>query len=116
LHALGIGRGDEVVTATMTFAATANAITYVGATPVFVDVARDTWTLDPDLLEEELAERARTGRRQVAAVLSVDLYGQCCDYARITEICRKYGVPLIEDAAEALGAMHEHKNPGPFGH
>jgi dTDP-4-amino-4,6-dideoxygalactose transaminase len=115
LHVLNVGRGDDVVTSTMTFAATANAITYVGATPVFVDVARKTWTLDPDLLEDELAERARTGRRQVAAVISVDLYGQCCDYERIDEICRRYGVPLIEDAAEALGATHEAKSAGAFG-
>jgi len=115
LHVLGIGRGDDVLTSTMTFAATANAITYVGATPVFVDVARRTWTMDPDLLEEELEQRARTGRRQIAAVLSVDLYGQCCDYDRIVEICGRFGVPLIEDAAEALGATHGDKSAGAFG-
>jgi len=115
LHVLGIGRGDDVLTSTMTFAATANAITYVGATPVFVDVARRTWTMDPDLLEEELEQRARTGRRQIAAVLSVDLYGQCCDYDRIAEICGRFGVPLIEDAAEALGATHGNKSAGAFG-
>jgi len=115
LHVLGVGRGDDVVTSTMTFAATANAITYVGATPVFVDVARRTWTLDPDLLEEELADRARSGRRQVAAVLSVDLYGQCCDYDRIEAICQRYDVPLIEDAAEALGATHGSQSAGAFG-
>jgi len=115
LHVLGIGRGDDVLTSTMTFAATANAITYVGATPVFVDVARRTWTMDPDLLEEELEQRACTGRRQIAAVLSVDLYGQCCDYDRIAEICRRFGVPLIEDAAEALGATHGDKSAGAFG-
>src|SRR4026209_294235 len=63
LHVLGIGRADDVLTSTMTFAATANAITYVGATPVFVDVARRTWTMDPDLLEEELEQRARNDRR-----------------------------------------------------
>jgi dTDP-4-amino-4,6-dideoxygalactose transaminase len=115
LHVLGIGRGDDVLTSTMTFAATANAVTYVGATPVFVDVARRTWTMDPDLLEEELEQRARTGRRQIAAVLSVDLYGQCCDYDRIAEICGRFGVPLIEDAAEALGATHGNKSAGAFG-
>jgi len=115
LHVLGIGRGDDVLTSTMTFAATANAVTYVGATPVFVDVARRTWTMDPDLLEEELEQRARTGRRQIAAVLSVDLYGQCCDYDRIAEICGRFGVPLIEDAAEALGATHGDKSAGAFG-
>ena len=73
---LGIGRGDDVVTSTMTFAATANVIAYVGANPVFVDVSPDTWTLDPDLLEELLKRRAGSGR-QVSAVIAVDLYGQC---------------------------------------
>ena len=80
LEILGVGRGDEVITSTLTFAATANAICYVGATPVFVDVSPETWNLDPDLLDEELARRARLGRR-VAAVIAVDLYGQCADYA-----------------------------------
>jgi len=111
---LGVGRGDEVITSTMTFAATANAITYVGAAPVFVDVARDTWTLDPDLLEEELAARARTGR-QAAAVITVDLYGQCADYARLLDVCRRHGVPVIEDAAEALGATCGASHAGAFG-
>jgi dTDP-4-amino-4,6-dideoxygalactose transaminase len=111
---LGVGRGDEVITSTMTFAATANAIAYVGAAPVFLDVARDTWTLDPDLLEEELAARARTGR-QAAAVITVDLYGQCADYARILEVCRRHGVPVIEDAAEALGATCGGSHAGAFG-
>ena len=111
---LGIGRGDEVVTSTMTFAATANAITYVGARPMFLDVSPETWNLDPDLLQEELKWRARHGR-QAAAVLTVDLYGQCADYARITEICERYGVPLIEDAAEALGATYGPAKAGTFG-
>jgi len=98
----------------MTFAATANAITYVGATPAFVDVSRETWTLDPDLLEQELTTRSHRGR-QAAAVLSVDLYGQCADYTRITELCLRFGVPLIEDAAEALGASYGESNAGTFG-
>ena len=63
LATLGVGRGDLVVTSTLTFAATANAITYVGATPVFIDASRETWTMDPDLLEEELAAQSRAGRR-----------------------------------------------------
>jgi pyridoxal phosphate-dependent aminotransferase EpsN len=114
LQILGVGRGDEVITSTLTFAATANAICYVGATPVFLDVDRRTWTLDPDLLEEELAERARANR-QVAAVMTVDLYGQCADYDRIQSICERYGVPLVEDAAEALGASYRGTNAGAFG-
>ena len=114
LQTLNIARGDQVLTSTMTFAATANAITYVGATPAFVDVSRDTWNLDPDLVEGELERRSRR-RAQVAAVLSVDLYGQCADYARITEICARFGVPLLEDAAEGLGATYGGINAGTFG-
>lgn len=114
LHVLGIGAGDEVITSTLTFAATANAITYVGAVPAFVDVSADTWTLDPDLLEAELRDRARR-RRQVAAVITVDLYGQCSDYDRITRVCREYGVPIIQDAAEALGATFGDRQAGAFG-
>jgi dTDP-4-amino-4,6-dideoxygalactose transaminase len=114
LLVLGVGRGDDVVTSTMTFAATANAITYVGASPVFIDASSETWTLNPDLVEEELRQRARHGK-QAAAVLTVDLYGQCADYARITEICRLYGVPLVEDAAEALGATYGTTKAGAFG-
>lgn len=114
LQVLGIRRDQEVITSTLTFAATANAITYVGARPVFLDVANDTWTLDPDLLEAELRDRARRGR-QVAAVMTVDLYGQCSDYARISSVCREYGVPIIEDAAEALGATYGDRHAGAFG-
>jgi dTDP-4-amino-4,6-dideoxygalactose transaminase len=114
LQILGITRGDEVLTSTMTFAATANAITYVGATPAFVDVSQDTWNLDPDLLEQELEIRRRRGGH-VAAVLTVDLYGQCADYTRIVEICARFGVPMIEDAAEALGATYGETNAGSFG-
>jgi dTDP-4-amino-4,6-dideoxygalactose transaminase len=114
LHILGVGRGDVVLTSTMTFAATANAITYLGATPAFVDVSPETWNLDPDLLEQELTRRSRLGK-QAAAVLSVDLYGQCADYARITAICERFGVPLIEDAAEAVGATYGQSKAGAFG-
>jgi pyridoxal phosphate-dependent aminotransferase EpsN len=114
LRVLGIGRGDVVLTSTMTFAATANAITYVGAIPAFIDVSRETWNLSPDLLEHELKVRSRHNR-QAAAVLSVDLYGQCADYTRITEICARFGVPLIEDAAEALGATYGKFTAGSFG-
>ena len=82
LQILGVGRGDEVLTSTLTFAATANAICYRRALPVFLDVSRDSWNLDPDLLEEELSARNRLNRLP-AAVLPVDLYGQCADYDRI---------------------------------
>ena len=114
LHILGVGRGHEVITSTLTFAATANAICYQGASPVFLDVSRETWNLDPDLLEEELQIRNRRNRLP-AAVLTVDLYGQCADYTRITAICERYGVTVIEDAAEALGASCGSRNAGAFG-
>src|SRR5262249_32431993 len=114
LIALGIPRGRDVITSTMTFAATANAISYVGATPAFVDVSADTWTIDPDLLDEELTLRARYGKR-AAAVITVDLYGQCADYARIEAICEKHGLPFVEDAAEALGARYGGAAAGAFG-
>jgi dTDP-4-amino-4,6-dideoxygalactose transaminase len=114
LLANGVGRGDQVLTSTLTFAATANAITYVGAEPVFIDASVETWTLDPDLLAEELAARAKR-RRLPAAVIAVDLYGQCCDYSRIAAVCDRHGVPLIEDAAEALGASCGTERAGAFG-
>lgn len=114
LAALGVPRGAEVLTSTLTFAATANAITYVGARPVFIDAARSTWTIDVDLVEEELATRSRRGRLP-AAILAVDLYGQCCDYGRLAAVCREYDVPLIEDAAEALGASCGDRQAGSFG-
>jgi dTDP-4-amino-4,6-dideoxygalactose transaminase len=114
LLALGVKASDEVIVSTLTFAATANAVVYVGATPVFVDASPATWTMDPDLLEDELERRARNGRLP-AAVIAVDLYGQCCDYARIATTCERYDVPLIEDAAEALGASYEGRPAGAFG-
>ena len=111
---LGIHPGDDVLCSTLTFSASANAIKYVGATPVFIDCARDTWNIDPDLLEEELAACLKNGRKP-GAVMAVDLYGQCADYLRVEEICQRYDVPLIEDAAEALGATGPGKKAGCFG-
>ncbi|MDW7762093.1 MAG: aminotransferase class I/II-fold pyridoxal phosphate-dependent enzyme [Acidobacteriota bacterium] len=111
---LGVGDGDEVLCSDLTFSASANAIVYVGAKPVFIDCDRRTWNMDPGLLEEEL-EEARNKGRMPKAVMAVDLYGQCVDYGRIEEICRRYDVPLIEDAAEALGASCNGKKAGCFG-
>lgn len=114
LQLVGVGPGDEVLTATLTFAATANAITYLGATPVFLDVSPETWTLDPALLEAELAACAARGKLP-RAVLTVDLYGQCCDYDAIQAACERYDVPIIEDAAEALGATYRGRAAGSLG-
>jgi len=111
---LGVGPGDDVIVPSFTFAASAFAVVYVGARPCFLDSESRSWNLDPDLLDEELAERAASGRLP-AAVMSVDLYGQCADYDRIPAICARHGVPLLEDAAEALGASWRGIPAGGFG-
>ena len=111
---LGVGQGDEVMTSSLTFAATANAITYVGAKPTFVDCDRASWNMDPALLAGALEERARAGKLPKAVVV-VDLYGQCADYDRINESCARYDVPVIEDAAEALGATYRGRQAGGMG-
>ena len=109
-----IGRGDEVWTSTLTFAATANAVRYVGATPVFIDSEPTSWNLDPDLLANALKRGAQAGRLP-KAVIAVDLYGQCANYEAIEPLCEEYGVTLIEDAAEALGASRDRRAAGTFG-
>jgi dTDP-4-amino-4,6-dideoxygalactose transaminase len=111
---LGVGPGDEVICSDLTFAASANAIAYLGAKPVFVDSSASTWNIDPSLLAEELEERARKGRLPKAAVI-VDLYGQCADHDPILKVCGDYGVPVVEDAAEAVGATYKGRAAGRFG-
>ncbi|SNR85533.1 dTDP-4-amino-4,6-dideoxygalactose transaminase [Actinoplanes regularis] len=110
----GAGPGDVVVVPTLTFAATANAVVYTGATPVFADCDPVTGNLDPDVLSGLLAELSAEGA-PVRAVLTVDLYGFCADYDRILPLCDRYGVPLIEDATEALGAAYRGRAAGSFG-
>lgn len=111
---LDVEQGDEVWTSTLTFAATANAIRYVGAEPVFIDSERDSWNMDPELLAEALAGRAKSGTLP-KAIIVVDLYGQCADYDRILRTCNEFEVPVIEDAAEALGAKYANAPAGSFG-
>jgi dTDP-4-amino-4,6-dideoxygalactose transaminase len=111
---LGIGPGDEVLVPSFTFIATAAAATYLGATPVFVDCTRDNWTIDPALVAEELDARSRAGKMP-AAVVTVDLYGQAADYDQLLPLCATAGVPLLSDAAEALGATYRGKPAGSFG-
>ncbi len=106
---LGVGPGDKVLVSSLTFAATVNAVRYVGAEPVFVDSDPASWNMDPDLLAEAL----ETDR--YAACIAVDIYGQCADYARIAALCSEHEVPLIEDAAEALGATYRGRPAGSFG-
>lgn len=103
LHALSIGSGDIVLVSSFTFAATAFAVTYTGATPVFIDSELRTWNIDPDLVENAIVELTAQGKPP-KALLAVDLYGRCADYDRLVEICSRSGMILIEDAAEALGA------------
>ncbi len=111
---LDVGRDDEVFCSGLTFAAAAFAITYVGARPVFIDSSPETWNMDPDLLAEELELSARRGKLP-KAVIVVDLYGQCADYDRIVPVCDQHGVPVIEDAAEALGATYRGRPAGSIG-
>lgn len=115
LMLLGVGAGDEVLVPSLTFAATANAVTYVGARPVFLDSEWSTWNVDPALIEQELDTRSREGRPQPAAAIVVDLYGQCASWAPILASCAARGVPVIEDAAEALGATYRGRAAGSFG-
>jgi len=114
LMLLEVGAGDEVWTSTLTFAATANAIRYVGATPVFIDSEPESWNLDPALLAEALRDAASKNALP-KALIAVDLYGQCADYERILGTCREHGIPVIEDAAEALGATYRGRPAGSFG-
>ena len=111
LVVLGIGAGDEVACSSLTFAASANAVTYTGATPFFVDCDEATWTLDPGLLDRAITERLEAGAR-IRAVLAVDLYGQCCDYDAIREVCGRHDVLLLQDAAESLGATYREAPAG----
>ena len=111
---LGVGPGDEVLVPSFTFVATANAVCYLGAEPVFVDCSPSTWNIDPDLVAEELAERARRGRLP-AALVTVDLYGQSADYDALLAAADTYGIPVVEDAAEALGATYRGRAAGSFG-
>jgi len=120
----GVQRGDEVVTQPVTFVATANAITHAGATPVFVDVDRDTMGLSPDALEIFLKENAtvksgvaynnKTGKK-IAACIPMHTFGFPARIDRIAEICKQWGIVLVEDAAESLGSYYNGKHTGTFG-
>lgn len=114
LLGLGVGAGDTVVTATMTFAATANAIAYTGATPFFVDSDPVTGNISPALLEQALAQLAAEGRR-VAAIIPVDLLGRAADYDEILPLAERFGIPVLSDAAESLGASYHGTAAGSFG-
>ena len=114
LIALGVQPGDDVIVPTLTFAASAFAVTYVGAHPVFLDSEPSSWNLDPALLREVLS-RGRAKGKMPAAVMVVDVMGNPADYDSLVDICSEFGVPMLEDAAEALGSTHGTASAGSFG-
>ena len=114
LRLLGVGPGDEVFCPTLTFAASCNPVRYLGAEPAYLDSDYLTWNLDPNILED--AFRQRASRKKLPRVLVVvHLYGQCADMGPILALCRRYDVPVLEDAAEALGATYAHQPAGTLG-
>lgn len=114
LKLVGVGAGDEVFCSSLTFSASANPIAYLGAKPVFIDSDRLSWNMNPHLLQAALEQRAKVGKLPKAVIL-VHLYGQSADIDPILAACQQYGVPMIEDAAEALGATYKGRSPGTFG-
>ena len=108
LVALGIGPGDEVIVPTLTYIASVNAITYTGATPVFVDSLEDTWQMDPDDVRRKISPKTR-------AIMAVHLYGHPCDMDALQSIAREHSVYLVEDCAEAIGTLYRGKHVGTFG-
>ncbi|MBQ4162464.1 MAG: aminotransferase class I/II-fold pyridoxal phosphate-dependent enzyme, partial [Parabacteroides sp.] len=115
LLACGVGPGDEVIVQSFTFCASSHPITYLGATPVFVDSERDTWNMDPELLEVAIKDRiAQTGKKP-KAIVPVYLYGMPAKLDEIMAIANKYEIPVIEDAAEGFGSMYKNRMCGTFG-
>jgi perosamine synthetase len=108
LAAAGIGAGDEVIGPDVTWIASMAPVSYVGATPVFVDILQDTWCLDPAAVEEAITPKTR-------AIIGVDLYGSMCDWTALRDIATRYGLVLIEDAAEALGSTYADQQAGSLG-
>ena len=115
LLAAGVKAGDEVIVQSFTFCASSHPITYLGATPVFVDSEKDSWNMDPELMEEAIKDRiAKTGKKP-AAIVPVALYGMPYQIDRIMEIANKYGIPVVEDAAEGFGSRWNGQVLGTFG-
>ena len=111
----GVGPGDEVCVQSFTFCASSHPVTYLGATPVFIDSEKDTWNMDPDLLEEAIRDRiARTGKKP-KAIMPVALYGMPYKIDRIMEIADRYGIPVVEDATEGFGSKYNGRILGTFG-
>ena len=115
LIACGVKAGDEVCVQSFTFCASSHPITYLGATPVFIDSERDTWNMDPDLLEKAILDRIEKTGKKPKAIIPVALYGMPYDCERIMEIANKYDIPVIEDAAEGFGSKFKGQMLGTFG-
>lgn len=115
LVACGVGAGDEVMVQSFTFCASSHPVTYLGATPVFVDSEPSTWNMDPDLLEEAIKDRIAVTGRKPKAIIPVALYGMPYDCDRIMEIANRYDIPVIEDAAEGFGSRYKGRVLGTFG-
>ncbi len=111
---LGVGPGDEVICQSMTFSASANPITYLGASPVFIDSEPNTWNLDPEVLESAILDRISRGKKP-KAIIAVHLYGMPFDVDGVLDVAGKYGIPVLEDAAESLGSTYKGRNCGTFG-
>lgn len=115
LRALGIGPGDEVLVADLTFAASANAVLHAGARPVLVDVDAETWTIDVGLVADELTRRRASGERMPRAIVPVDLYGRPADHAALAALAAEHGIAVLSDAAESLGAALAGRPVAAFG-
>lgn len=111
---LGVGKGDEVICSSFTFAASCNPIVYQGAVPVFIDSEADTWNMDPELLQEAIEDRIKKGKKPKAIIL-VHLYGMPAKMDELIAVANEYEIPIIEDAAEALGSSYKGKKTGGFG-
>lgn len=115
LLSCGVGSGDEVIVQSFTFCASSHPITYLGATPIFVDSEMDTWNMDPELLEQAIKDRIEKTRKKPKAIIPVALYGMPYQIERIMEIAHHYEIPVIEDAAEGFGSRYKGQVLGTFG-
>ncbi len=115
LLACGVGAGDEVLVQSFTFCASSHPVTYLGATPVFIDSEPDTWNIDPELLEQAIKDRMAITGKKPKAIIPVALYGMPYDCARIMEVANRYDIPVIEDAAEGFGSRFNGRMLGTFG-